>query len=89
MKRTWTISALSLCLCLLAATSWALLNPTTAYAATGSADCGNGYVIYCKAEDCECEDGVGCTAANAGKPAVFTGCIGPKPDGPALVTSAQ
>jgi hypothetical protein len=79
MKRTWMVSVLSLCFCLLFATTWIMLNPVPAYAATGTADCGNGLQVSCNAADCDCTDGIGCIATNPYQPSVFTGCIGAKP----------
>jgi len=78
MKRRWLTAVLSICFGLLIATTWLLLTPTPVSAATGSADCGNGKHVYCNAADCDCTDGVGCTATNPFQPSVFTGCIGPK-----------
>lgn len=66
MKRLMVASALSVSLCLVALSLWLLLNPSTALAATGSADCGGGQKVLCcmdcsNVTKCDCTDGLGCT----------------------------
>lgn len=62
--KTWKLSALSLCLGLLAASAWVLVNPVPARAAEGSARCGGTKVVTCEAgaTKCVCEDYKGCTS---------------------------
>lgn len=67
MRRVLLASAFSVCLCLLALSLWLAINPATASAATGSANCGGGWKVMCcypctDVVKCDCTDGVGCTA---------------------------
>ncbi len=62
MKKLWTASILTVCLGLLVTTAWLLTFPTAAFAATGTADCGNGLIATCSAYKCNCVDGIGCTS---------------------------
>lgn len=64
MRKAWKLSALTLCLGLLAASGWALMNPVPAFAADGSARCGGTKVVTCEANAtrCVCEDYKGCTS---------------------------
>ena len=66
MRRVLLGSALSVCACLLAVSLWLAINPRTAAAASGSADCGGGWKLMCcmdcsNVKKCDCTDGVGCT----------------------------
>ncbi len=66
MKRLLMASAFFVSVYLLALSFWLLINPGTALAATGSADCGGGQKVQCcvdcsKVTRCDCQDGVGCT----------------------------
>ncbi|MDT4954997.1 MAG: hypothetical protein QOJ02_3135 [Acidobacteriota bacterium] len=60
MKKAWLASVFSICFGLVAATTYILTTPTSAFAATGSAKCADGRVITCQASGCSCEDGWGC-----------------------------
>jgi hypothetical protein len=64
MRKAWKLSALSLCLSLLAASAWVVLNPVSAFAADGKASCGGFTSVRCAdgAVRCVCEDYVGCTS---------------------------
>lgn len=62
MKRAWMVSAFTICVGLIGATSYILLTPTSAFAATGEATCPNGQVVTCAAYLCACTDGFGCVA---------------------------
>lgn len=64
MKRPLLASALSICFSLVAITSWLLLTPTPALAATGTANCSGGQTVSCSADACWCFDGYGCDACN-------------------------
>lgn len=48
-------------ICLFAAVVWLASTTTTVMAATGTAECGGGQVIYCSAYRCDCQNNVGCT----------------------------
>lgn len=66
MRRVLLGSALSVCACLLAVSLWLAINPRTAAAAEGSANCGGGWKLMCcmdcsNVKKCDCTDGVGCT----------------------------
>ena len=60
MKRTLLASALSVCLCLLIVTTWLLLNPITASAATCVAQCRNSDSVSCSGFSCSAADNFGC-----------------------------
>ena len=64
MRKAWKLSALSLCLGLLAASGWVVMNPVSALAADGTANCGGFKTVSCSAgaTRCSCEDYVGCTS---------------------------
>ncbi len=47
MKRILLASLFSICLALLVATTFLLINPFPVFAATGSANCGDGTAIQC------------------------------------------
>jgi hypothetical protein len=63
MKRVWLASLLATCLGLVVATTY--FDPPTAFAATGSASCGNRENATCDAYTCVCIDGSGCTGFDA------------------------
>jgi len=60
MKRTLLASAFSVCLCLLIVTTWLLLNPVTASAATCVALCRNADAVSCSGYKCSAADNFGC-----------------------------
>jgi hypothetical protein len=51
--------------CLLLFAVWLLVKPQAVIAAEGSANCGGGVTVSCRAYHCDCIDGVGCTAYDA------------------------
>lgn len=73
MRKTWLASAASLCFGLAVATSYLLLTPVSALAATGYANCPNGKVT-CSAYKCGCTDGAGCIAEDANGTQTWIGC---------------
>lgn len=64
MRKAWLVSAFTIVLGLLAASGWLIFNPTTAFAADGTARCGGATTVRCEAAAtrCVCEDFVGCTS---------------------------
>ena len=65
MRKTWLASAASLCLGLAVATSYVLLTPVSALAATGYANCKDAPRVTCDAYICACTDNAGCIAVDA------------------------
>lgn len=65
MKKTWLATAATLCFGLAVATTYLLLTPVTALAATGYAKCGINPTVYCTAYKCACIENIGCTAEDA------------------------
>jgi hypothetical protein len=91
MQKIWKVSFLGACAGLLLTTAWLLTYPTPAFAAYGTADCGNGLVATCSAYRCNCIDGIGCTAIDErGNIIGRTPCIAnkgsdmPIPEGPVV-----
>lgn len=64
MKRTLTVSTLSICLSLVVTTAYLLAMPTSAFAAYGEAECEFGEKATCQAYVCSCEDNNGCVGFN-------------------------
>lgn len=60
MKRIFGIALAIWSVSMVIVTSVILLNPISIYAATCTADCGNGKEAKCTATKCKAEDGVGC-----------------------------
>lgn len=80
MRKTWLASAATVCFGLAVATTYLLLTPVPAHAATGYANCTNGRVT-CEAYICACTDNRGCIAQDSAGKQTWIDCSTAKKDG--------
>ena len=68
MKNSGLGLVLSFCLALLVVSGWLVVNPATAFAGSCCAECPGGYARQCCfGQNCNAQDGVGCSANNGGE----------------------